>query len=112
MLTSAKGEERFDAVIMATHSDTTLRILRGAGAMEGGGVREEEEKVLSAFQWSRNEGVLHCDTEVRILFFFVSFIPSLLDRRRDCGLLIVNRICIVDAEGSIGMVLLELSDVE
>ncbi|KAK4688090.1 uncharacterized protein P7C73_g2028, partial [Tremellales sp. Uapishka_1] len=49
----------YDHVILATHSDTTLDMLR-----RGGGVTSEEEKILSPCQWSTNEAVLHWDEKL------------------------------------------------
>lgn len=46
----------YDHVILATHSDTTLAMLR-----KGGGVSIEEEKALNPWQWSKNEAILHWD---------------------------------------------------
>lgn len=53
-------KEGFDHVIIACHSDTALEILRR------GGVEPEEERILSKFQWNKNEAVLHCDTKVSL----------------------------------------------
>jgi hypothetical protein len=47
----------YDHVIMACHSDETLRILRQ-------GLLEKEEEILSKFRWNRNSVVLHCDSNV------------------------------------------------
>lgn len=60
-IASARGAELFDEVIFACHSDTALRILQDADAME--------ESLLRAFPYSRNRVVLHTD-------------PSVLPRRR------------------------------
>ncbi|KAG7528816.1 hypothetical protein FFLO_05915 [Filobasidium floriforme] len=49
-------EHQYDYVIMATHSDTSLRLLKA-----GGGATREEEDILSSFEWSKNEAVLHWD---------------------------------------------------
>jgi len=55
----AGGKQQvFDAVIMATHSDTTLNIL-------GDSATEDERRILAAFSWNQNEAVLHCDPKVR-----------------------------------------------
>ncbi|KAH8818843.1 amine oxidase [Flagelloscypha sp. PMI_526] len=51
--------ESFDHIILATHSDTTLEILR-----RGGGITRDEESVLGRFKWSRNECVLHYDDKL------------------------------------------------
>ena len=56
-LVEASGSKHiYDHVILATHSDTTLQLLR-----RGGGLSDEEEKVLGPWQWSKNEAVLHHD---------------------------------------------------
>ena len=47
------GPERFDAVVMATHTDTTLRLLDAPDTEEG--------NVLSAFRFQANDAVLHTD---------------------------------------------------
>lgn len=53
-------KEGFDHVIIACHSDTALEILRR------GGIEPEEDRILSKFQWNKNEAVLHCDTNVSL----------------------------------------------
>ncbi|ELU37906.1 amine oxidase [Rhizoctonia solani AG-1 IA] len=53
------GTEEFDHVILATHSDTSLRILR-----QGTGVTADEEKILESFLWSKNRAVLHSDVDL------------------------------------------------
>jgi predicted NAD/FAD-binding protein len=60
---SARGHEpeRFDAVVIATHSDEALALL--------GDPSELEHELLGAIRYQRNEAVLHCDR-------------SLLPRRR------------------------------
>jgi uncharacterized protein len=60
---SARGHEpeRFDAVVIATHSDEALALL--------GDPSELERELLGAIPYQRNEAVLHCDR-------------SLLPRRR------------------------------
>jgi predicted NAD/FAD-binding protein len=57
------GTEEFDHVILATHSDTSLRILR-----EGTGLTVDEENVLGSFLWSKNRAVLHSDVNVSDTF--------------------------------------------
>ncbi|WP_180901872.1 NAD(P)/FAD-dependent oxidoreductase [Martelella soudanensis] len=47
------AEERFDAVIVATHGDQALKLLDDAG--------EEEQRLLSAFRYTTNEAWLHSD---------------------------------------------------
>ena len=48
------GEERFDAVVVATHADCALAILGDASA--------EETELLGRFKYNRSEAVLHTDT--------------------------------------------------
>ena len=63
MLVRARGTEaeRFDEVVIATHSDQALGLLADATAAE--------HELLGAIPYQRNEAVLHTDT-------------SLLPRRR------------------------------
>ena len=58
-ITTPTGTQEFDKVVLATHSDTALKILKS-----GNGLTQAEVDVLGAFGWSRNEAVLHCDEEV------------------------------------------------
>lgn len=61
ILTTAAGAvEEFDHVIMATHSDTSLKIL-------GADATELEKQILGAFGWAHNEVVVHHDLDVRYL---------------------------------------------
>lgn len=61
-LTTTDGKvELFDHVIMACHSDDTLRILG-----EGGDVSDEERRILGGFRWNRNEVVVHSDEAVSV----------------------------------------------
>ncbi|KAG6919230.1 hypothetical protein DXG01_008026 [Tephrocybe rancida] len=54
--------ETYDHVILACHSDDAVRILRNGEGIKGGrGITPQEEKILDAFQWNRNEVVLHSD---------------------------------------------------
>ncbi|MEM9293108.1 MAG: FAD-dependent oxidoreductase [Acidobacteriota bacterium] len=46
-------EERFDSVVVATHSDQALELLQDAD--------ELEREILGAFPYQRNEAVLHTD---------------------------------------------------
>jgi predicted NAD/FAD-binding protein len=50
------GEERFDEVIFACHSDQALGLLQDA--------TELERRVLGGFPWEMNEAVLHFDERV------------------------------------------------
>ncbi|PVF94659.1 FAD/NAD(P)-binding domain-containing protein, partial [Serendipita vermifera] len=59
--TSTGHVEEYDHVIMACHSTTTLEILKRGDNSSGGGVREEEKKILGGFKWTRNPTVLHSD---------------------------------------------------
>ncbi len=53
-LRTAAGETAtFDRVVLATHADTSLRMLRDAS--------KREREVLGAFGYQRNEAVLHTD---------------------------------------------------
>ncbi len=54
--TRAHGEEAFDAVVLALHSDRALRILRDPSAAE--------QEVLGAIRTQPNEVVLHSDARV------------------------------------------------
>lgn len=60
--TGKEDTETFDAVIMATHSNTTLEIL-------GGDATDDEREILGSFEWSKNEAVLHCDEKVGLIMF-------------------------------------------
>ena len=53
VVTTAAGEERFDRVIMASHADTTLRLLTDADA--------EERRLLGAFAYNQNDAIVHTD---------------------------------------------------
>ena len=55
----ASGSEQFDHVILATHSDTSLNMLR-----RGEGLTKSEEAILGSFGWSKNRAVLHTDVEL------------------------------------------------
>ena len=53
---TAAGTERFDQVVMATHSDQALRLLAEPSA--------DEQAVLSAIRYQPNVAVLHTDASV------------------------------------------------
>jgi uncharacterized protein len=55
-VSTAHGGERFDAVVLACHSDQSLALLADP--------RDEEREVLGAIRWQRNRAVLHTDTSV------------------------------------------------
>lgn len=56
-LRTAAGEESvFDKVVLATHADTSLRLLVDA--------RPLERELLSSFEYQRNEAVLHTDASL------------------------------------------------
>jgi len=50
------GRYHFDDVVIAAHADHALRMLADASA--------NERRILSAFRYSRNEAVLHCDASL------------------------------------------------
>ncbi len=54
--TVAGEEQLFDRVVLATHADTSLRLLRDAS--------RTEREVLGAFEYQRNEAVLHTDASL------------------------------------------------
>jgi predicted NAD/FAD-binding protein len=73
LLTTVSGEsEEYDHVIMACHADASLGILRA-----GGGITEEEERILGGFQWNRNVAVVHSDPKVCIRTRASSRLPDL-----------------------------------
>ncbi|KAH7334557.1 hypothetical protein B0J17DRAFT_673853 [Rhizoctonia solani] len=51
--------EEFDHVILAAHSDISLRLLR-----QGAGITSDEEKILGSFLWNKNRAVLHSDVNL------------------------------------------------
>lgn len=56
-LTDARGDKRtFDKVILATHADTTLRLLENP--------TEQEQRLLSCFPYAANKITLHSDSTV------------------------------------------------
>ena len=50
------NRQAFDDVVIATHADQALRMLADAS--------DREKRVLGAFRYSRNEAVLHADTDL------------------------------------------------
>ena len=56
MVRTARGDERFDEVVMACHSDQALALLADA--------TPDERRVLSAIRYHPNRAVLHTDTSV------------------------------------------------
>lgn len=54
LTTDAMGEEGFDHVILATHADQTLTILKDASP--------REREILRAFRYQKNQVELHTDT--------------------------------------------------
>lgn len=60
--TSDGRTETFDHIILACHSDTALELLRAGDS----GTTVNEEQILGAFKWNRNEAVLHSDIEVSL----------------------------------------------
>ena len=55
-VTTARGSERYDAVVLACHSDQSLALLADPS--------DEEREVLGAIRWQRNRAVLHTDARV------------------------------------------------
>lgn len=56
LVTTPHGVERFDDVVMASHSDTSLALLKDA--------TPEERSVLGAIRYHANRAVLHTDARV------------------------------------------------
>lgn len=56
---SERGSERFDAVILACHTDQALALLRA-----GGQATTDEQAVLGAIRYQSNRAVLHTDTRL------------------------------------------------
>ncbi|WP_218352704.1 NAD(P)/FAD-dependent oxidoreductase [Alteromonas lipotrueiana] len=54
LITSKRGEEQFDAVIFACHSDQALQLLESATSAQ--------QEILSAIPYAQNEVVMHTDT--------------------------------------------------
>ena len=57
LVTTAKGEEHFDAVVLASHSDQALKIL-------GDAATPLQREVLGAIRYQPNRAVLHTDTRL------------------------------------------------
>lgn len=63
LVTTESGETlTFDHVIMACHSDMSLKLLE-----RGGHVAPEERNILGGVSWSKNRAVLHSDIAVSTL---------------------------------------------
>jgi uncharacterized protein len=56
LVSTDRGTERYDEVVLATHSDTSLALLQDA--------RADEWAVLGAIRYHPNRAVLHTDTRV------------------------------------------------
>ncbi|HPI41915.1 MAG TPA: amine oxidase, partial [Pseudobdellovibrionaceae bacterium] len=54
LLTTEKGDFKFDKVLFATHADQTLKILKDASEMEN--------KILSQFHFQKNQAIVHLDS--------------------------------------------------
>jgi predicted NAD/FAD-binding protein len=59
LVATAQGSERFDEVVLASHSDQSLALLDA-----GGGATADERRVLGAIRYHPNTAVLHTDTSV------------------------------------------------
>ncbi len=59
IVSTARGGERFDAVVLACHSDQSLALLRA-----GDDATAAEAQVLGAIRYHPNRAVLHTDTRV------------------------------------------------
>ncbi len=66
LVTDDDEKQVYDHVIFACHSDQALRILQA-----GGDIQEDEARILGAFEWSKNEVLLHSDSQVRGFYFIV-----------------------------------------
>ncbi|HEY2561089.1 MAG TPA: FAD-dependent oxidoreductase [Caldimonas sp.] len=53
---TAQGSERYDAVVLACHSDQSLALLADPS--------DDEREILGAIRWQRNRAVLHSDARV------------------------------------------------
>ena len=74
------GEDRFDAIVIATHSDQALALLGDADALE--------REVLGAMPYQRNEVVLHTDRKLlprnpKAWAAWNAFVPA--DRAAECS---------------------------
>ncbi|KAF8582834.1 FAD/NAD-binding domain-containing protein [Ramaria rubella] len=80
LITTADGAtSQYDHVILACHSDTSLKLLK-----RGGDITTAEKKILSGFAWTKNEAVLHFDTALmpyrRIAWSCWNYITSSITR--------------------------------
>ena len=73
-LATTAGEEAFDRVVVATHADQALALLRDA--------TPDEKEILGAFRYSTNETLLHRDE---------SFLPSTKRARASWNFVVAQR---------------------
>jgi len=59
LVTATGKRETFDHIIFACHSDDVLYILDA-----GSGATPEEQDILGAFRWAKNDAWLHSDERV------------------------------------------------
>jgi predicted NAD/FAD-binding protein len=86
-ITFGDGEpERFDQVVIATHADQALRLLRDPG--------EEEKKLLGCWNYSRSRTLLHTDDSVMppLRKVWSSWNFTRLDGNRTCLTYDMNRL--------------------
>ena len=78
IVTSAAGDERYDRVVLACHSDQALALLTDADA--------REREILGAIGWQANDTVLHTDARLlprnrRAWAAWNAFVPARPDER-------------------------------